>query len=55
MRPVTCWLAVGDALSAKDAPGGLKRRERAQWVEDEAVRRMYALRDELRTAHPGRF
>jgi 1-acyl-sn-glycerol-3-phosphate acyltransferase len=55
MRPVTCWLAVGDALSAKDAPGGLKRRERAQWVEDEAVRRMYSLRDELRTAHPGRF
>lgn len=55
MRPVTCWIAVGDALDAKDAPQGLKRRERAQWVENESLERMYALRDALRSAHPGRF
>lgn len=55
MRPVTCWMAVGDSLSAQEAPEGLKRRERGQWVENEAIRRMYALRDELRAAHPGRF
>lgn len=55
MRPVTCWMAVGDAIGSHDAPEGLKRRERGQWVENEAVHRMYSLRDNLRAAHPGRF
>lgn len=55
MRPVRCWMRAGEAVSAADAPSGLKRGERLQWVEDEAVRRMYALRDELRAEHPGRF
>lgn len=55
MRPVTCWMRAGDAVSLTDAPAELKRRERTQWVEDEAIRRMFALRDELRREHPGRF
>ena len=55
MRPKKCWIRVGDAVSASDAPGVLKRRDRARWVEDEALRRMFALRDQLRDEHPGRF
>lgn len=55
MRPMKCWMRAGDAVSLADAPEQLKRRERTQWVEDEAVRRMFALRDELRREHPGRF
>lgn len=55
MRPKKCWIRVGDAVSASDAPGDLKRRDRARWVEDEALRRMFALRDQLRDEHPGRF
>lgn len=54
MRPVTCWMKAGEAISFEDAPAEMKRKERAQWVEDEAVRRMYALRDDLRRDHPGR-
>lgn len=54
MRPVTCWLKAGDAVRIEDAPLGLKRSERMRWAEDEAARRMYALRDELRAEHPGR-
>lgn len=54
MRPVTCWMRAGEPLSLDDAPAGLKRRERLQWLEDEAVRRMYAVRDDLRREHPGR-
>ena len=55
MRPKKCWLRAGDQVSFADAPEGLKRRERTQWVEDEAVRRMYAIRDALRREHPGRY
>lgn len=55
MRPVKCWLRIGDRLRLNDAPEGLKRSARSQWVEDRAVERMYALRDALRTEHPGRF
>lgn len=55
MRPKKCWLRAGDKVSFADAPEDLKRRERTQWVEDEAVRRMYAIRDELRREHPGRY
>ena len=55
MRPVTCWLKAGDHVSFADAPAELKRSKRVQWAEDEAVRRMFALRDELRAEHPGRF
>ena len=55
MRPKKCWLRAGDKVSFADAPECLKRRERTQWVEDEAVRRMYAIRDELRREHPGRY
>lgn len=55
MRPVRCWMRVGDPLDAAAAPDGLKRSERTRWVEDESIRRMYALRDALRAEHPGRF
>ena len=56
MRPKKCWIRVGDAVTHPDAPGDLKRRDRARWVEDEGrVRRMFALRDQLRYEHPGRF
>ena len=55
MRPVRCWLRIGDAVEPGDAPAGLRRSARTQWVEDTAVQRMYALRDGLRRAHPGRF
>lgn len=55
MRPVTCWLRAGDRVGASDAPDGLKRSERVEWVEREAVRRMYAVRDSLRSEHPGRY
>lgn len=54
MRPVKTWMRAGDRVSFDDAPRNLKRKERAQWVEDEAIRRMYAIRDELRAEHPGR-
>ena len=41
-------------LSFDDAPNGLKRKEKSEWVEGEAVKRMYSLRDELQAKHPGR-
>ncbi len=55
MRPVKCWMRAGDIVRLSDAPEGMKRRERTQWVEDEAIRRMYAIRDDLRHEHPGRY
>ena len=55
MRPVKCWMRTGEPLGCDDAPAEIGRRERTQWVEDEALRRMYAIRDELRAEHPGRF
>lgn len=55
MRPKKCWIRVGDAVTPADAPEGLKRRERGEWVENEAVARMFRLRDELRSEHPGRY
>ena len=55
MRPLKCWMRFGEAVRTEDAPSELKRREKTQWVEDEATRRMYAIRDELRREHPGRF
>ena len=55
MRPKTCWLRAGDRVQLSDAPGGLKRSKRVEWVEGEAVRRMFAIRDALRAEHPGRF
>lgn len=54
MRPVKTWMRCAKRLSLTDAPEGLKRSERLQWFEDEAVRRMYEVRDELRQEHPGR-
>ena len=54
MRPVKCWMRFGEALSMDDAPASLKRRERTDWVEKEALRRMYEIRDILRDEHPGR-
>lgn len=54
MRPVKCWLRVGQALTLDEAPKDLKRSQRSQWVEDHAIERMYALRDALRAEHPGR-
>ena len=55
MRPVTCWLRAGEHVTLADAPADLKRSRRVEWVEDEAVKRMFALRDSLRAEHPGRF
>ena len=55
MRPKTCWLKAGDALSLSDAPEALKRKERLAWLERASMDRVYALRDELRSMHPGRF
>lgn len=55
MRPMKCWMRAGDLVRFEDAPEGMKRRERTQWVEDEAIRRMYGIRDGLRREHPGRF
>lgn len=54
MRPVKTWIRVGERVSLSDAPEGLKRSARTKWVEDEAIRRMYEIRDELRHEHPGR-
>ncbi len=54
MRPVKTWMRCADRVSLADAPEGLKRKERLQWLEDEAVARMYATRDLLRAKHPGR-
>ena len=34
---------------------GLKRTERLEWFESEAMNRVYAMRDELCAEHPGRF
>ena len=55
MRPKKCWMRAGDSVLLEDAPEGMKRRERTQWVEDESIRRMYVIRDALRAEHPGRF
>ncbi|QWT17023.1 1-acyl-sn-glycerol-3-phosphate acyltransferase [Collinsella sp. zg1085] len=52
--PRTCWLAAGSSLSLNDAPASLGRRERLAWLEKEAMRRVYELRDTLRAQHPGR-
>ena len=54
MKPLKTWLRAGDAVSLADAPAGAKRSERLKWMEDEAIRRMYAIRDELQREHPGR-
>ncbi len=53
-RPLTCWMAAGDVVSFNDAPEGLKRREKSEWVEQRSIERMYALRDALQAEHPGR-
>lgn len=55
MRPRTCWIRAGEPLSLSDAPAGLKRREKTAWFEKEAMDRVYAMRDELLEAHPGRL
>ena len=55
MRPKKCWIRAGKAVSLSDAPAGLKRTERLEWFESEAMNRVYAMRDELCAAHPGRF
>lgn len=54
MRPVKTWMRAGDRVSFDDAPSDIKRRARTDWVEREAIERMYAIRDELRDEHPGR-
>ena len=55
MRPKKCWIRAGKAVSLSDAPAGLKRTERLEWFESEAMNRVYAMRDELCAEHPGRF
>ena len=54
MRPMKTWMRAGERLSLDDAPEGMSRRDRTQWFEDEAICRMYAVRDDLRVEHPGR-
>lgn len=54
MRPVKTWIRCGERVRLGDAPAELKRKERLKWFEDESVRRMYEVRDELRAEHPGR-
>ena len=54
MRPVKCWLRAGDRVGLADAPAGLKRRAKQEWLEAEAMRRVYEMRDALRAEHPGR-
>ena len=53
-RPKRVWLRAGEEVSFKDAPQDLKRNERLDWIEQETVARMYAIRDDLRLEHPGR-
>ena len=53
-RPVKCWIRAGERVGFDDAPAGLKRRARQEWLEQEAMRRVYELRDALRAEHPGR-
>ena len=55
MRPKKCWIRAGKAVSLSDAPAGLKRTERLEWFESEAMNRVYAMRDDLCDEHPGRF
>ena len=52
MRPKKCWIRAGKAVSLSDAPAGLKRTERLEWFESEAMNRVYAMRDELCAEHP---
>ena len=54
MRPLKTWIRCGEGIALSDAPADVGRRERLQWLEDESIRRMYELRDELRAEHPGR-
>lgn len=54
MRPKKTWIRCASRVSLSDAPKELKRRERLAWFEEESIRRMYAVRDELRAEHPGR-
>ena len=55
MRPKKCWIRAGKAISLSDAPAGLKRTERLEWFESEAMNRVYSMRDDLCAEHPGRF
>lgn len=54
MRPKKCWMRAGEQLSLADAPAELGRKERLKWLEDEGMRRVYAIRDALQVEHPGR-
>ncbi len=53
-RPVKVWIRAGEPVSLDDAPSGLKRREKSDWMESESIRRMLDLRAELLEEHPGR-
>ena len=54
-RTFVVRIRAGKAVSLSDAPAGLKRTERLEWFESEAMNRVYAMRDELCAEHPGRF
>ena len=53
-RPVKCWIRAGERVGFDDAPAGLRRRAKQEWLEQEAMRRVYEIRDALRDEHPGR-
>jgi 1-acyl-sn-glycerol-3-phosphate acyltransferase len=52
-RPLKVYLKVGAPISFASL-GVSKRKEQLQAMEDEAMRQVYLLRDELRREHPGK-
>ena len=54
LRPHRMWMRVGDAITF-DELGVKGRKKQASTMEKVAMERVYALRDALRAAHPGKM
>ena len=54
LRPGRMWMRVGDAITF-DELGVKGRKKQASAMEKVAMERVYALRDALRAAHPGKM
>lgn len=54
LRPGRMWMRVGDAITF-DELGAKGRKKQASAMEKVAMERVYALRDALRAAHPGKM
>ena len=54
LRPGRVWMKVGEPLTF-DQISEKNRKKRAKEMERLAMERVYALRDELRAAHPGKM